>query len=223
MDFKNTIIELMGNTNVSLDLTGYIPQLETAINEGLKKATGGRISAYVCDTKAISRVADEAPLTGRRFAGSMFLDSVEYTYTLCFNCNNPHHKVYGDICEVKTTRAVIWEPLKPGGTNWSLDTLEEYRQEATKDTCGAWYGKLDADSITDIVGKAKALREALEHAKAKLLISDGGTRIVPDDTEIHYGNDGGFLQLDERKFAQVEFPYVLITLDDEYLVAPKEG
>lgn len=218
MDFKNTIIELMSKTDAAtVDLTGFIPQIEATITEGLKKATGGRISAYVCDTKDIFKVADEEPLTGRRFGGSMFLDGYEYSYYICFNANG----LYGGIVDKKLNKGVHWNPLGDNSTNWCLNTLAEFRDETTSEESKKWYTKLSRDDIQDIVDRAEELKAALRKANAKILFTENGSRIVPADTEVHYGDpDTGFVELDENEFSTIELPHNIISLDDERLVAP---
>lgn len=220
MDFNGTIIELMGKTDaVTVDLTSFIPQLEATITEGLKKATGGRISAYVCDTKDIFKVADEEPLTGRRFGGSMFLDGTEYDYGIYFNATS----VYGEIIDKKLHKGVMWQPLKDGNTNWCLETLASYRRSERNKQVKLWYDKLSDDDVKNIVDLAADLKEALDKANAKILFAEDGTVIVPSDIEIVTGKvKSGFVRLLPKHFAAIDLPHSLAVSEEEIVVAPFE-
>ena len=220
MDFCGTIIELMSKTDaITVDLTSFIPQLEATITEGLKKATGGRISAYVCDTKDIFKVADEVPLTGRRFAGSMFLDGTEYTYGIYFN----QTEVYGDIVDKKHQKGVMWQPLKDGNTNWCLERLSSFRRSERNKQVKSWYGKLSGDDVKNIVARAEELKQALANANAKILFSEDGTVIVPNDIEVATGKvNSGFVRLLPEKFTAIDLPHSLSVSEEEIVVAPIE-
>ena len=218
MDFKNTVIELMANTDFGFDLTSYIPQLESALNEGLQKATGGRISAYVCDTKDVGQLGNEPPVKGRRFGGRMFLDHHEYTYYICFHPG----LVCGRIGDKK--RAVWLEPLKENNLNFCLGLLAEDREAAKTSELHKWYNKLPDADWQGINKLSTDLKDALEKSHSKILVGKNGLTVVPEEIEVHYGsNDPNFITLDESEFPLVDLPFNVIKCEDEYIVAPTQG
>ena len=79
MDFCGTIIELMGNTEVTYDLTSYIPQMEEALTKGIQTVFGGRYDGRFCMTQDIKQIADEGPYDGRIFGGTMFLAGQKFS------------------------------------------------------------------------------------------------------------------------------------------------
>ena len=216
MDFCGTIIELMGNTEVTYDLTSYIPQMEEALTKGIQTVFGGRYDGRFCMTQDIKQIADEGPYDGRIFGGTMFLAGQKFSYQISFkNVGSPYLNLAYD--QYHGNRGISCNPLRPNSFNEGLKFVLDLAKKAAKETAKKMYTKISDGDMTDILHKMDNLATALNKAGAKILVDLDGTNtmyVVPSEVEVSVAPvPGNSAELKCENFLGRNIPYEVLGED----------
>ena len=220
MDFKHTIIELMSQTDNTVDLSSYIQQMEAILSNGILTAFGGRVTGRFCETKEIKQIANEPPLDGRRFRGEIMVDGKWFEYDISFSVKNEVRLCIYANDNTISSQIPSANILREGEFNQTFNAIYNIVHSVKSVEAEAIYGKIPDDLTTKISEKAVALKKALDEAKANLLIIDRGNDvdmyIVPNEVEIVDGscpNDA--IDLNPNNFAIIDLPAKLSRSDDD--------
>jgi len=220
MDFKHTIIELMSQTDNTVDLSSYIQQMEAVLSNGILTAFGGRVTGRFCETKEIKQIAYEEPLDGRRFRGEVMLDGKWFEYDISFTVKNEVRLCIYTKDNTISSQIPSANILSDGEFSQTLNAIYNIVHSVKSVEAEAIYGKISDDLTTKISEKAVALKKVLDEAKANLLIIDRGNDvdmyIVPNEVEIADGccpNDA--IDLNPTNFAIIDLPAKLSRSDDD--------
>lgn len=221
MDFKHTIIELMSQTDNTVDLSSYIQQMEAILSNGILTAFGGRVTGRFCETKEIKQIANEQPLDGRNFRGEVMLDGKWFEYDISFTVKNKVRLcIYPKDNTISSLQIPSANILRDGEFNQTFNAIYNIVHSVKSVEAEAIYGKIPDDLTTKISEKAVALKKALDEAKANLLIIDRGNDvdmyIVPNEVEIAdvcCPNDA--IDLNPNNFAIIDLPAKLSRSDDD--------
>ena len=220
MDFKHTIIELMSQTDNTVDLSSYIQQMEAILSNGILTAFGGRVPGRFCETKEIKQIAYEQPLDGRRFRGEVMLDGKWFEYDISFTVKNEVRLCIYTKDNTISSQIPSANILRDGEFNQTFNAIYNIVHSVKSVEAEAIYCKIADDLTTKISEKAVALKKALDEAKANLLIIDRGNDvdmyIVPNEVEIVDGscpNDA--IDLNPNNFAIIDLPAKLSRSDDD--------
>lgn len=220
MDFKHTIIELMSQTDNTVDLSSYIQQMEAILSNGILTAFGGRVTGRFCETKEIKRIANEPPLDGRNFRGDVMLDGKWFEYDISFRVKNTVRLCIYTKDNTISSQIPSANILRDGEFNQTFNAIYNIVHSVKSVEAEAIYGKIPDDLTTKISEKAVALKKALDEAKANLLIIDRGNDvdmyIVPDEVEIVDGScPADAIDLNPTNFAIIDLPAKLSRSDDD--------
>lgn len=220
MDFKHTIIELMSQTDNTVDLSSYIQQMEAILSNGILTVFGGRVTGRFCETKEIKQIANEQPLDGRRFRGELMVDGKWFEYDISFSVKNEVRLCIYTKDNTISSQIPSANILREGEFNQTFNAIYNIVHSVKSVEAEAIYGKISDDLTTKISEKAVALKKALDEAKANLLIIDRGNDvdmyIVPNEVEIVDGscpNDA--IDLNPNNFAIIDLPAKLSRSDDD--------
>ena len=221
MDFKHTIIELMSQTDNTVNLSSYIQQMEAILSNGILTAFGGRATGRFCETKEIKQIANEQPLDGRNFRGEVMLDGKWFEYDISFTVKNKVRLcIYPKDNTISSLQIPSANILREGEFNQTFTAIYNIVHSVKSVEAEAIYGKIPDELTTKISEKAVALKKALDEAKANLLIIDRGNDvdmyIVPNEVEIVDGscpNDA--IDLNPTNFAIIDLPAKLSRSDDD--------
>lgn len=221
MDFKNTIIELMSQTDNTVDLTSYIQQMEAILSNGILNVFGGRVTGRFCETKEIKKIANEPPIDGRNFRGEVMLDGKWFEYDISFRVKNTVRLcIYPKDNTISSLQIPSANILRDGEFNQTFNAIYNIVHSVKSVEAEAIYYKISDDLTTQISEKALSLKKALDEAKANLLIIDRGNDvdmyIVPNEVEIVDGCcPDGAIDLDPNNFAIIDLPAKLSRSDDD--------
>jgi len=220
MDFKHTIIELMSQTDNTVDLSSYIQQMEAVLSNGILTVFGGRVTGRFCETKEIKQIANEQPLDGRNFRGEVMLDGKWFEYDISFRVKNTVRLCIYTKDNTISSQIPSANILRDGEFNQTLNAIYNIVHSVKSVEAEAIYGKIPDDLTTKISEKAVALKKALDEAKANLLIIDRGNDvdmyIVPNEVEIVDGScPDDAIDLNPNNFAIIDLPTKLSRSDDD--------
>lgn len=221
MDFKHTIIELMSQTDNTVDLSSYIQQMEAILSNGILKVFGGRVTGRFCETKEIKQIANEQPLDGRNFRGEVMLDGKWFEYDISFRVKNKVRLcIYPKDNTISSLPIPSADILRDGEFNQTFNAIYNIVHSVKSVEAEAIYYKISDDLTTKISETALSLKKALDEAKANLLIIDRGNDvdmyIVPNEVEIVDGScPDGAIDLNPTNFALIDIPAKLSRSDDD--------
>jgi len=220
MDFKHTIIELMSQTDNTVDLSSYIQQMEAVLSNGILTVFGGRVTGRFCETKEIKQIANEQPLDGRNFRGEVMLDGKWFEYDISFRVKNTVRLCIYTKDNTISSQIPSANILRDGEFNQTLNAIYNIVHSVKSVEAEAIYGKIPDDLTTKISEKAVALKKVLDEAKANLLIIDRGNDvdmyIVPNEVEIVDGScPDDAIDLNPNNFAIIDLPTKLSRSDDD--------
>lgn len=220
MDFKHTIIELMSQTDNTVDLSSYIQQMEAILSNGILTAFGGRVTGRFCETKEIKQIANEPPLDGRNFRGEVMLDGKWFEYDISFRVKNTVRLCIYAKDNTISSQIPSANILRDGEFNQTFNAIYNIVHSVKSVEAEAIYYKIPDELTTQISEKAVALKKALDEAKANLLIIDRGNDvdmyIVPNEVEIADGScPYDAIDLNPNNFALIDLPTKLSRSDDD--------
>lgn len=232
MDFKHTIIELMSQTDNTVDLSSYIQQMEAVLSNGILTVFGGRVTGRFCETKEIKQIANEQPLDGRNFRGEVMLDGKWFEYDISFKVKNNARLCIYPYPKDNTIASLQIIPsaniLRDGEFNQTFNAIYNIVHSVKSVEAEAIYYKISNDLTTKISEKALSLKKALDEAKANLLIIDRGNDvdmyIVPNEVEIVDGScPDDAIDLNPNNFAIIDLPAKLSRSDDDSFIVRGNG
>jgi len=222
MDFKHTIIELMSQTDNTVDLSSYIQQMEAVLSNGILTVFGGRVIGRFCETKEIKQIANEQPFDGRNFRGEVMLDGKWFEYDISFRVKNSVRLcIYPKDNSISSLQIIpSANILRDGEFNQTFNAIYNIVHSVKSVEAEAIYYKISGDLTTKISEKALSLKKALDEAKANLLIIDRGNDvdmyIVPNEVEIVDGRcPADAIDLNPTNFTIIDLPAKLSRSDDD--------